>query len=174
MSDRLGIGAGETGEQSFAVERLQALIVREELIDAVADALPGSEHDVHVLRAYALELLEQIGVEAQLDEEVGLGVSRELGVQDLVAERAEGGGGPLYALEEVGEAAPVAVNECGLVDDIGPAEHRMAGRLGRRVQARQAAPGIGNLDDIQALRPQRGQMRRLVLVALSGHKVNGL
>jgi hypothetical protein len=79
---------------------------------------------------------EQVGVEAQLNEEVGLRVSRELGVDDLVAEAAEGGGGAVDAFEKVGKAAPVTVDQGGLVDDVGAGEHRVAGRLGGRVQAR--------------------------------------
>lgn len=136
VRDRLGIRARETIEQSFAGERLQPPVVGEELADAVRDSFAGSEYDVHVLRADALKLLEQVGVEAQLDEEVGLGPSRELGIEDLVAERAEGGGGAIDAFDKVGKATPVAVDEGGLVHDVGPAEHRVAGRLGGPIKAR--------------------------------------
>jgi hypothetical protein len=62
---------------------------------------------VHLLWAHALQLLQQLAVEAQLDQEVGLGVTRELGVEHLITERAEQRGGAIDALKEVGKARGV-------------------------------------------------------------------
>ena len=69
--------------------------------------------DVHVLGQPALDPPELLGVEAELEEVERLGRARELRVHGLVC--AVG----LLLLEEVGEAAPGAVREVRLVDDVG-------------------------------------------------------
>ena len=76
----------------------------------------------------ALEARDLLGVEAELEQEVGLDAARELRVGDLVAPGAEVGRAVVYAQEEVGVAAPAVVEEGALVDDLGAGAHRGEGR----------------------------------------------
>ena len=63
----------------------------------------------------ALDRLQQLGVGAELDQEIGLGRQGELGIPGLVVVGAEGRGAG-HADEEVGVAVPVLDLEMGLVD----------------------------------------------------------
>ena len=73
--------------------------------------LARAELDVDVLRQAALDPLELLGVEAELEQVQRLRRARELRVHGLV--RAV-----RLSLEEVGEPAPGAVREVRLVDDL--------------------------------------------------------
>ena len=66
---------------------LDAAVVGGELGDAERLGLARPEHDVHPLRREALDRLDELGVEAELQQEVRLDAPRELRVRDLVAER---------------------------------------------------------------------------------------
>ena len=65
-------------------------IVRVEVSIQQAIVFAGAEHDHHSFRSDTLEAFELLSVEAQLQNEVGLGVPRELGVPGLVAPTAQG------------------------------------------------------------------------------------
>ena len=107
--------------------RAHAVVVGEEVGDAKAVARASAEHDVHPLGHGALNARDLLGVEAELEHVGGLRVARELRVDDLVAPVG-------LALDEVGEPAPVAVDEAGLVDHVGAGAHRLLGRPGDRVE----------------------------------------
>ena len=87
---------------------------------------------------------EQLAVEAELDQEVGLGAAGELGVGDLVAPVAEIRG-PIDLEQEVGVAAQGRLEEGRLVDDLGAVAHGFAGGVGHGSRARpgscRPAPG---------------------------------
>ena len=98
---RPGVGrvlARERSEEPLA----HAPVVRLELRDAEALPLPAPVLDVDVLDRRALDPLELLGVEAELEQVRRLGRARELRVDGLV-------GAVRRALEEVGEPAPAAV-----------------------------------------------------------------
>ena len=76
---------------------------------------------MHPLGHRALDPRDLLGVEAELQDVGGLRVARELRVDDLVA-------AVRLPLDEVGEPAPVAVDEARLVDDVGAGAHRLLGR----------------------------------------------
>jgi len=128
-------------------------------------ALPGAELDVEVLRKTPLNPPELLGVEAELEHVRRLGGTGELRVDDLVA-------AVRHALEEVGEPAPGAVGEVGLVDDV---------RLGRANRLFRESAGLvgveplvvvgGNAHDRASLRLEPSQIRGLVLVALAADEV---
>ena len=64
-------------------------------------------------------------------------------------------------------AAPATVEERRLEDDVGAAAHRLERqRLGRAELVGRAQVVLGDLDDRQAAAAERGQVRRLVEVAL--------
>ena len=129
----------------------------------MADAVAGD--DVHRLRRDALELLQAIRIRAHLEEGRRLDPPGELRVGDLVAPVAEIAGA-VDSEEEVRVATPSAVEEGCLEDHVATGAHRgnclFLGRpeLGRRLR-------VASLDlvDGAALRPERGEMRRLVLEA---------
>ena len=97
-----------------------APVVGEEVEHAVALGLAGAERDVHPLGQPPLDAPDLLGVEAELEHVRRLPVPRELGVVGLV-----GAVGP--ADDEVGEPAPLAVEEGGLVDDLAPGVDRVRG-----------------------------------------------
>ena len=107
---RPGLGRGLGGDR-----RQQPLARAAEERDEVGRPqrlpLAGAELDVDVLGQPPLDPLELLGVEAELDDVERLRGAGELRVDGLV--RAVG-----QALEEVGEPAPRAVREVGLVDDV--------------------------------------------------------
>jgi hypothetical protein len=107
----------------------------------------------------ALDARHLLGVEAELKDVRGLGAPRELGVDHLVA-------AVRLALEKVGQTAPRALGERGLVD------HRRAcadGRLGLGHRPRPVE--LVRVVDAHDLVAQRGQVPRLVLVALAADQL---
>ena len=110
---------GDRGEQPLA----RAAEERDEVGRPQRLPLAGAELDVDVLGQPPLDPLELLGVEAELDDVERLRGARELRVDGLV--RAVG-----QPHEEVGEPAPGAVREVGLVDDV-----RLA-RCGSRPRSR--------------------------------------
>ena len=104
--------ARERGEEPLA----HPPVVRLELGGAEALALAAPVLDVDVLDRRALEPLDLLGVEEELEQVRRLGRARELRVDGLV-------GAVGRALEEVGEPAPapVGADEVRLVDDLGGA-----------------------------------------------------
>ena len=78
-------------------------------------------------RADALDRLELVDVRADLQDGARLDVPRELGVGDLVVVRAPDRRslGVVDPQQEVGVAAPAAVEERRLVDDVGARRHRL-------------------------------------------------
>ena len=75
-------------------------------------------------RPPALQALERVAVEEQLEDVARQGMTAELRVVDLVGPVAEGGG-LVDADEEVRIADPAVVGEAPLVDDPAPGSHRV-------------------------------------------------
>jgi hypothetical protein len=128
--DGLWIGAGRwvgggSGRDGLLELALGHPVVGHEVGDPerldVAGLAP--EVDVHALGEAALDARQLVDVRADLEEGARLRVAGELRVRDLVAPGPEGarGAGRLDAEEEVGVAAPAAVEEGRLEDDVGAA-----------------------------------------------------
>lgn len=85
MGDRLGVGpgqpVGEGGQEGVA----DVAEVGGELGEAEGVLLAVAEDDVDLLGLDALRGRQQLAIEAELDDEVGLGAAGQLGVGDLVA-----------------------------------------------------------------------------------------
>jgi hypothetical protein len=94
-----------------ATPGMLAAVVRKEVVDAVGLGLAGAERDVHALRHASGDAPDLLGVEAELEHVRRLAVPCELGVDGFV-------GAVVLANDEVGEPAPVAVDERRLVDDV--------------------------------------------------------
>ena len=99
-------------------------VVGEVVAQPIVPFFTAAQHDVAVLGHAALQAFEVLAVVADLDQKIGLGMQRELGVHYLVTVVAEFGR-PLDAPEEVGVAEELAVEECRLVDDLRPSLHRL-------------------------------------------------
>ena len=91
-------------------------------------------------------------------------MARELRVERLVA-------AVRLAHDEVGEPAPGAVDEDGLVDDLAAVAHRLR-RSGRRRSSQLVVPGLGDGDDVAALVDEPLEVGSLVLVALAADQVS--
>ena len=96
---------------------------RERLLRLVA------EQHVDVRRLEPLDPRDLLAVEAELEDVGGLRVAGELGVERLVAPRAERGG-RLDAHQEVGLPAPAVAREDALVDDVDAFFHGLDGLAG--------------------------------------------
>ncbi len=128
------VGRGLVGRHRREEARLRAPVVRQVVVDPQPFDGPRAapERDVHPRRSDALEPFEQVDVAADLEDRARLHVPGELRVGDLVVP-----GTPrrrtlrvVDAEQEVGVAAPGAVEERRLVDDVGAGRHRLDGRLG--------------------------------------------
>jgi hypothetical protein len=140
--DGMGIGAvGVRGEHALEAA-LHAAVVGGEVGETEALARVRAENDVDPLRHRTLLCGEQLGVETELEQEIGLHPPRELRVGHLIAPLAQRR--PLReALQEVGVTAPaLAVEEDGLVDNLGALPHRCAGALGTAFQPVEARLGV--------------------------------
>ena len=144
---RIGGWRGVPAEPDGGLEvGLDAAVVGHVVVDPqrVRGTLPAAEHDVERLRLHALDRRQLLDVRADLEDRRGLDVAGELGVRDLVvprAERAVGLAGDVVApQEEVRVAAPGAVEERRLVDDVGAGAHRGDRLLGGRSQVRAGVP----------------------------------
>src|SRR5262249_48802925 len=116
----------------------------------------------------ALDGGDCVCVEAQLQDVGGLLRSRELGVDGFVAPGSQRGR-LVDALQEVGAAAPVALNEGRLVDDFGAGAHSFLGGAGGGGEV----PGVGAQDahDLATLGVERFQIGGFVLFALTTDEV---
>ncbi len=122
---------------------------------------PG--HHVHVLGAEALDHGDQVGVEAELEHGLRLGVARQLGVERLVGPVAEAAGAR-DAQQHVGAAEPALVRERRLGDHVPAGEHR-----GDRALERAAlAALLLEVRDRSALRFEVCEVGALVLEAALG------
>ena len=95
---------------------------------------------MHLLGHAALDASDLLGVEAELEDVRRPRVARELRVERLV-------GAVRLAHDEVGEPAPGAVDEDGLVDDLAAVPHRLLGLRGCDVPA--DLPRLGDADDLR-------------------------
>jgi hypothetical protein len=100
-----------------------------ELLGAERRPLAGAEDQVHARRTETLDALDLAVVEVELEDVARLGRPAELGVMDLVGERAQLRRG-LDPDQEVGEPHPFAVHEAGVVDHLAAGAHRGLGRRG--------------------------------------------
>ena len=137
---RLGLARVLDGVEEAVAD---APVVGEEVVGAVALAHAGAELDVEPLRHAPDDAAHLLGVEAELEHVRRLPVPRELRVDDFV------GAVPL-ADDEVREPAPVAVDEAGLVDDVGAGAERLLG-LARRTLPVPVGVGELDLDDVTPL-----------------------
>ena len=103
-------------------------------------ALAVAEDHVRVVGLEALPLGEQPVVEAELMDDVGLDVARELGVEHLVGIGAQIRC-DLDAAQEVGAALPATVEERRLVDQRHAVAHRRLGVGGAPLEAL-GSPGL--------------------------------
>ena len=117
---------------------------------------------MHRLGHAPLDPRELLGVEAELEHVLRLGAAGELGVDDLVGAVGE-------ALDEVGEPAPGAVGERGLVDDVGAV---VDGSLGLAGGALPVAVVEVDLGDRAPVRLEPGEVGGLVLVPLAPDEVS--
>ena len=109
--DRVRVGVARRGGDLGEEPLLDPAVVGVELREPEAVLLAGAEDDVDPLGLAALEASDLLAVEAELEEEVGLGAAGELRVGDLVAPVAEVGRAVVDAEEEVGVAGPAVVEE---------------------------------------------------------------
>ena len=171
--DGVGVGAVRARSEGALEPALDAAVVSGEVTETEALAGMRAEDDVDLIRLRALLGCEQLGVEAELEQEVRLDPPCELGVSHLVAPLAErrwlG-----HALEEVGVAAPaIAIEKDRLVDDLGSAPHRLARALGAALQPVEARLAL-DLNDLAPGGAQRLHVSGLVLVSLAGDQLSGL
>ena len=137
--DRVRVGGRavlDGGEEAAA----EAPVEGEVVVGPEALELAGAGDDVHPLRPAALDASDLLGVEAELEDVRGPRVARELRVERLVA-------AVRLAHDEVGEPAPGAVDEGGLVDDLA-AIAAWPLRSGRRRRSQLDLPGLGDVDDV--------------------------
>ncbi|MGC1851840.1 MAG: hypothetical protein WA687_05305 [Solirubrobacterales bacterium] len=125
VGDGIGVGPVEPVAESPHVELFHPSEVGAEVGVRKRSAFAIAEDYVDVIGLASLDRLDQVGVEAELDYEIGLQRTGELGVGRLIAPVAELRW-RLDALEEVDIAHPVAVDECRLVDDGGAILHRLS------------------------------------------------
>ncbi len=170
MRDRLGVGASLAVRERREERGSDPAEVGGELGEAEGALLPVAEDDVDPLGLDALHRRQQLAVEAELQDEVGLGAAGELGVGDLVAEVAQLRRA-VDAEEEVGVAAQSVAEEGRLVDDLGAAAHRLLGASDGIEQGGTRAVAVGDLGDLPSLGLQRLQVAPLELVALAGEQL---
>jgi hypothetical protein len=144
---------------------LDAAVVGRELCHPERLALARPQHDVHPLRRRALDQLDELGVEAQLQQEVRLHAPGELRVRHLVAEIAQRRRS-LDPVQKVAVPAPArAVEQHALVDHLGARLHRRDGFSRARARALQARLAL-DLHHLPAFLDELRQVALLVLVAL--------
>ncbi len=145
---------------------------RDELGRPQRRALARAELDVDVLGQPTLDSLELLGVEAELDRVERLRGARELRVDGLVRRLVVGAGHArptscVHAHEEVGEPAPRAVREVGLVDDVSfRAPDGLLGRAASLVGVEVLVVVGLEAQDAEPVRLEPREMRSLVLVPL--------
>ena len=143
-------------------------VVRLELGDAEALPLAAPVLDVDALDRRALQPLDLLGVEEELEQVRRLGRARELRVDGLV-------GAGRRALEEVGEPAPapVGADEVRLVDDLGGAlADRLLGEASGIVGLEVLVLVAGHAGDRPPERLEPREVGSLVLVALAADQVD--
>ena len=104
-------------------------------------------------------VLEQVGVDAELEDRPGLGLSSELGVKRFVRPGAEIAR-HVDAAEEVDSTRPAVVLKGGLVDDVDPLAHGGEGHF--HAIGRSTVPGLAGTGDRKPFGPQAFQVRPLV------------
>ncbi len=125
---------------------------------------PGAENDLHPLGEHALDPLELVRVERELEDVRRLGArARELRVPRLVRERAEARG-LVETDEEVGDPAPAVRGEDALVDDLRSCPKRFLGEARGFLEVDVVA--LDDLDDLAAVGAETREERRLVLPTL--------
>ena len=155
--DRLWIGVGGAVRRSVGDPRIEPSSdvseVGGEVVSPVRVPHAISRYDVQPLGRQPLETLEQVRVDAHLEDRATLDRARQLGIGDVVAPAAEHRARAVRPLEqEVGMSAPPPVEECGLEDDVGAGSHRVeGGRLGRPQVVWSSQVLLGDLDDGEAL-----------------------
>ncbi len=145
-----------------------ATVVRGEVVVAQRDLLAHPEQHVHALRRRALDGGDPVAVEAELEDVGRLLGAGQLGIERLVAPRAEARGSRNLQ-QEVGAAAPPARHERGLRDHVGARPHGVRGPARRGVEVPRSAER--HVHDRAPLLPQALEVRALVLLALPPEEV---
>ncbi len=124
-----------------------------------------ARHDGDRFRWDALGLLEQVRINAHLDDGCGLDPLGQLCVGDVVAVLAEHGRPIVAPEQEVRVAAPAAVEERSLEDHVGARPHRLDGLVvGGAQLGRRGGDASRHLDDGPAGRLELGDVQALVSV----------
>ena len=170
VRNRLGVGAPLAVSKRREERCPDPAKVGGELSEAKRAFLLVAEDYVDALGLDALGRRQQLAVEAELQNEVGLGAARELGVGDLVAEVAQLRRA-VDAEEKVGVAAQSIPEEGRLVDDLAAAAHRLLSASDSVKQGGLGAISSGDLGDLAAFGFQRIQVSQLELVSLTGEQL---
>ena len=117
-----GLAIGGEGRHLGKEGVLQLKVVVEEVGGAVGDDLVVAEDDPDGPGTVSGDVFQHLGVAAELDEVVGLGLARQLGVPDLVV-------AVFSANEEIGEACKLAMCQGALEDDIAVRRNGFPGLL---------------------------------------------
>ncbi len=143
--DGLGVGVGWwERDQPTIGDGSQEAVARTPVIGHVVvdpETLDGpgrpAQDDMEPLRSYPLDPLQLIDIRADLKHGAGLDVPGELGVRDLVVVVAPHGWAvrTIDPEQEVGVAAPGAVEERRLIDDVRTGGHGVDGLGGGRAES---------------------------------------
>ena len=114
-------------------------------------------HDADLVRPPALQLAQQLGVEAQLQDRSRLGIRRQLGVHHLVVVVPQTAAAR-HPQQHVGAAGPAAAGQPRLGDDVSP--------FGQGPERRRETLVLRQFLHPQALAPQMVQVPPLVLQPL--------
>jgi len=168
MLGRLGI-RGEVGSRERSFEfALHEPVVRTVVVEPVAlgHEVMVRRYDARALGSSTLQLLEQMRVDAQLQDRACARLRRELGVGHFIRPRPELAG--LAGLQnKIGAAIPALVAERRLIDDVGTVAHRRERCVDAFLAWRRA-----DLDDAELLRAQVLEIRRLVLAPALGEQLD--
>ena len=173
--DRLRVGLRRCGGVGFEPPA-DGAVVRRVLHDPEARPVPpgaSAERQVHPLRFHALHPRQQVRVQENLQQRRALCAAGQLRVEHLVrpaAQRAL----PVHPEQEVGVAAPAAVvvRQASLVDDVGPAPHRVPRPRGRRSRVPLGERSVGRGDGLHGASVGRELFQEPLFVietALSQH-----
>ena len=130
LRDGIGICARPVGDRLLKLTAKVA-VVCQELLDAIGFGfeIHAGLYDVEAVRKPVLNLRDELGVEAKLQDRAAARLAGELGVVDLVGEGAEVAWG-IDAAKNVGAPQPTSVVKGGLDDDFGAGAHCFDGGVG--------------------------------------------
>ena len=167
-SDRFGSGGLRGGHKRLQTTT-QASSVRGIVGQPKRGALIVSKLDMDPLRRDTLDLGQQVGVKAKLQQVLRIGRSLQLGIDHLVGKRPKLGRA-LHTLEKVRITTPFPALEGGLINMGWPAQQCLPGLLG---SFRQAQVFSGDNGDRRGALLDALQVGRFMGVALLLHQLGG-